>query len=319
MMRAPRPIGTAFAALLLALNAVHAQDANYLIPITDIETRLREGGLAFIDYRGSRAQGDRTQRVTIQFPDSVVLVAKLARAPKGGGVFNNEPRYELAAYEIQRLFLDPVDYAVPPTVVRALPLSYLRTHDPNVSSTFDGIESVVVVLQYWLAQVTPDDFYDRDRARRDSLYAYHLGIFNILTYLIRHNDENVGNFLVSQAETLPRVFSVDNGVAFESQVSDRGFAWRNIRVERLPRSTIERLRSVTPERLREALGVLVQFEVQNGMLVAMPPGPNLDEGRGVRRSGTTIQFGLTSREIRGVESRLRSLLEDVDKNKIRVF
>jgi hypothetical protein len=178
---------------------------------------------------------------------------------------------------------------------------------------------VVVVLQYWLAQVTPDDFYDRDRARRDSLYAYHLGIFNILTYLIRHNDENVGNFLVSQAETLPRVFSVDNGVAFESQVSDRGFAWRNIRVERLPRSTIERLRSVTPERLREALGVLVQFEVQNGMLVAMPPGPNLDEGRGVRRSGTTIQFGLTSREIRGVESRLRSLLEDVDKNKIRVF
>jgi hypothetical protein len=32
-----------------------------------------------------------------------------------------------------------------------------------------------------------------------------------------------------------------------------------------------------------------------------------------------IQFGLTDREIRGIESRLRDLLEKIDKGDIEVF
>jgi len=317
-----RPARAAFAAILLAAAAaapVLAQDANYLLPVPDIEARLRDGGMAIIDWRGSRMPNDRTQRMTVQFPDSVVLVVKLAKAPYGGTTFNNEPRYELAAYEIQELFLDPTDYVVPPTVVRSLPIEFLKPYDTNVSPTFDKTNSVVAVLQYWLLAVTPENFYDRDRAKADTTYARYLGNFNILTYLIRHNDANQGNFLISQSPTMPRIFSVDNGVAFESQVSDRGYEWRNMRVDRLSAKTVERLRAITPERLRERLGVLVQFGIRDGLLVAEPAGANLDEGRGVRRSDTTVQFGLTSREIRGVEDRLRRLLEDVDKGKLKVF
>jgi len=304
----------------LMASGAAAQDGNYIMRVDSIEARLASGPLNLIDFRGSRAQGDRTQRVTIMFPDSVVMVAKLARAPVNGSAFNNEPRYELAAYELQRLFLDADDFAVPPTVLRAEPLAWLRQHDPSAEATFSQApNSVVVILQYWLLQVTPENFHDRNRERSDTVYARYLGNFNILTYLIRHNDSNVGNFLISGNAEKPRVFTVDNGLAFESEISNRGFAWRNIRVERLPRSTVDRLRSITPERLRETLGVLAQFEIRTGALARVDRGANLDANRGVRRSGNMVQFGLRESEIRGVENRLRDLLKNVDEGKIKVF
>jgi len=320
MARTNRAARIVLPILLLTLAAAaHAQDGNYLIAIDSIETRLRSGQLNVVDNRGSRAQGDRTQRIVLSYPDGNSLLAKLAKAPYGGGEFNNEPRYEVGAYEVQRLFLDPVDYVVPPTVMRAVPLAWLREYDSGASRTFDqASNSAVIVLQYWLLQVTPENFYDRDRARTDSAYARYLGNFNILTHLIRHNDANTGNFLISQSEK-PRVFSVDNGVAFESEVSDRGYEWRNIRVERLSRATIDRLRTVTPDRLREALGVLAQFRIENGQLFSAPRTENLDRNRGIRRRDDVVQFGLTEREIRGVENRIRSLLEKVDKGDIVVF
>lgn len=305
--------------LVAATATVAAQDANYLLPVDSLEIRLRSGPLNIIDFRGSRAEGDRTQRITLSYDGGGPMVAKLARAPRGGSAFNNEPRYELAAYEIQRLFLTPDEYAVPPTVLRAQPLAWMKQHDNNASRTFDNAESVVMILQYWLLQVTPDNFYDKDRAESDTVYARYLGNFNILTYLIRHNDSNEGNFLISRSATAPRVFSVDNGLAFSSEVSDRGYEWRRIQVKRLPHATVERLRTITPERLQEKLGVLAQFEEQGGQLVAMVPGPNLDEGRGVRRKDGLVQFGLTENEIRGIASRLRSLLENIDKGDIEVF
>jgi hypothetical protein len=318
MTRAIRRIALCF--LLASTARAAAQDGNYIMRVDSIEARLANGTLNIIDFRGSRAQGDRTQRVTVMFPDSMVMVAKLAKAPVNGSAFNNEPRYELGAYEIQRLFLDPDDFVVPPTVLRAEPLAWLRQHDNSAEATFSqAANSVVVILQYWLLQVSPENIHDRNRERSDSVYARHLGNFNIFTYLIRHNDSNVGNFLISGNQEKPRVFSVDNGLAFESEISDRGYVWRNIRVERLPRATIERLRTITPERLREALGVLAQFEIRAGQLIAVEKTANLDANRGVRRSGTSVQFGLRESEIRGVESRLRNLLKDVDEGKIRVF
>jgi hypothetical protein len=318
MMRS-RPVPFLLLLLTVASQAA-AQDGNYLMRPDSLERRLRLAPLNLIDYRGSRAPGDRTQRITLMFADSSVAVAKLAKAPLGGSQFNNEPRYEQGAYELQKLFLDPDDYVVPPTVLRAEPLAWLRQYDQTAAATFEQApRSIVILLQYWLLQVSPDRFYDRDRARRDTVYARYLGNFNILTYLIRHNDANIGNFLISQNAEQPRVFSVDNGLAFESEPSNRGYEWRNLRVERLPRATVERLRAITPAQLQQALGVLAQFELQAGQLAGAEPGANLDPNRGVRRSDTMVQFGLTTREIRGVESRLKSLLENVDKGSIKVF
>jgi hypothetical protein len=314
-----RPLALLAAAILVHAGVAAAQDTNIIYPVPLIEQRLREQPFELQDRQGSRFEGDRTQRVTLMFPDSTLLMVKWARAARGGERFNNVPRYELAAYELQKLFLDEASYVVPPTVARMVPLHWYRTVDARVVPTFDGANSVLVVLQYWLWEVTPEGFFDLERFAADSLYARHLANMNILTYLIRHNDSNQGNFLISKDARNPRLFSVDNGVAFRSAESSRGFEWRELRVDRLPRATVERLRGITRAELERALGVIAQFEVRDGELVPVPPTENLSGGRGIRRRGEQLQIGLTTREIRDVEGRLRRLVRLVDAGRIQTF
>jgi hypothetical protein len=286
----------------------------------EIERRLSRESFQIIDWRGSRAAGDRTARVVMSFADDTMVIAKWAIAPVNGSAFNNEPRYEVAAYELQKLFLGEDEYVVPPTLLRAFPIDLLRDRAPDVKPTFAAAPgTVIVALQYWLVGVRPDGFWDPRRALNDTVYARHIGNLNVLTYLIRHGDDNVGNFLISTTNAEdPRVFAVDNGVAFASQPSNRGHSWRDIRVSRLPRATVERLRGITAQDL-QALAVLAEYELHNGIAVPVDAGTNMAPGRGVRVSGDRIQFGLAAHEIRGVETRLRQLLRQIDAGRIRVF
>lgn len=318
-MRRTRDMLSALVLLLLSPAGVLAQGGNFLMPVDRIEALLRDSSFQVIDARGSRAQGDRTTRVGMQFGEETILVAKWAPAVRGGSAFNNEPRYEAAAYELQKLFLGPDEYVVPPTLLRALPTAFVRQYDDRVQSTFSDAESVVVLMQYWLSSVTQDDFWDEQRFRDDSLYARNLANMNILTHLIDHRDANVGNFLISTVPSSPRVYAVDNGVAFRSQRSDRGTVWRNLRIDRLPHATVERLRTITEEDLTRVLGVIVEFETRDGLLLAREPGENLNDGRGVRNRDGVFQLGLTRGEIGDVANRIRRLLERVDQGRIQTF
>ncbi len=300
-------------------DAALSQDANVLLPVDTIEARFETGPLSVVSVRDTRFDGDRTQRVTLEYPDSSVMNAKWAAAPPGGHAFNNAPRYELACYELQKLFLPPEGYVVPPTAARAVSVETARSVSRNTPPTFGGTSSTVVVLQYWLSSVSPNDVWDAQRFRSDTAYARHVANLNVFTYLARHSDSNAGNFLVSSEATNPRVFAVDNGLSFESEVSDRGYEWRRIRVPALPAATVARLRELTRADLERTLGVLAEWQIRDGHLVRVAPGPNLRPGRGVRREGDRIQLGLTSGEISGVVQRLRSLLEQVDRGRIRVF
>jgi hypothetical protein len=323
----PRPGARLAVALALALAAATvpgqdgavAQDANFYLPIPEIEVHMRDLPFEIVDWRGSRMPTDRTQHVVLRFEDESIFRVKWASAPAGGGEFNNEPRYEAAAYEIQKLFLDADEFVVPPTVLRAFPLEWVVNEIPGTPRTFRDIESVLVALQYWLFNVTQDGFWDPARAQQDSVYARHIGNMNILTYLIHHNDANVGNFLISTWEENPRVFSVDNGVAFRSPISDRGYDWRNIQVRRLPGHTVDRLRAITEEDLRRALGILAEYEVRNGRLVPVPPGENIAANRGIRRRDARVQIGLTAAEIRDIDRRRQTLLKRIDRGQIRTF
>jgi hypothetical protein len=314
-----RSLGLAALLVAAAPLPVTAQDANLHLPVPLIEAHLRDDAFRIVEWRGSRALVDRTQRVTLEFEDSSVLLVKWANAPPGASTFNNEPRYEAAAYEIQKLFLEPEQYVVPPTVLRAFPLAYVREQMPEVPATFRGVSSVLVVLQYWLSMVEPADIWNPARAVADQVYAQHIGNLNVLTYLVRHSDSNIGNFLISQYEANPRVFSVDNGIAFRSPEGNRGTEWRDLRVKRLPRATVDRLRALTRADLDERLAVLAEYEVRDGQLVPVPPGPNLDARRGVRQRDGRVQLGLTTGEIGDVAGRLRTLLTRVDRGQIAVF
>jgi len=302
--------------------AAMGQDLNIPRPADELEREIATESLRIATAEISRpkAKGDITLKAELSFSGEPPYRVKLRRAEPGAEDFNNRPRYDLAAYELQKLFLDPAEYVVPPTALRMVPLAELRPYAAEAKPTFKGSDDVLVVLQYWLQEVKViADVYDAGRFAADAAYARHIGQLNVLTSLIEHGDSNVGNFLISRAEEGARVFSIDNGVAFAFNESDRGKLWQNLRVDRLPADTVERLRGITEDELNRRLGVLAQWTLQDGRWVAVPGGENLAPGRGVRQSKDTVQMGLRKAEIADIWRQLQRLLKDVDAGRIRTF
>jgi hypothetical protein len=161
--------------------------------------------------------------------------------------------------------------------------------------------------------------YDAARFAADPVYARHIGQLNVLTYIIRHRDSNQGNFLIGKAETGARVFSIDHGVAFASLDSDRGTDWLELRVDRLPKDTIERVRLLTKDELTAKLGVLGQWELRDGHYVPVSLTATMGSNRGVRIKDGVVQMGLTREEISGVASQVKRLLNQVDRGKVQVY
>ena len=319
-MRHPLLITCTLAAAGLPIRVLVSQDGNIGMPAARVEAYLRDSALKPVASQGSRFKGDRTEHVLLAFNDTTAIEVKWAIAPAGGEAFNNQPRYEAAAYELQKLFLGERDYVVPPTALRMVPQSvFAASAGLKGEPTFDDSPAVLVELQYWTMGVTADGVFDPKRANRDSVYARHLGDLNILTYLIRHRDANKGNMLLSADSANPRLFAVDNGVAFNSPPSNRGTDWERMRVERVSAATVARLRSINEASLTTALGVVAQFERRGDDYVATAPGPNIDADKGIRRKGSMLQLGLTSDEIEGVRDRLKSLLKDIDRGRIKTF
>jgi hypothetical protein len=312
-------LALAVAAVLAAPATSQAQWENMRRPAGELERLLQEVPFEIQASRGARAPQDRTRQLTLSFGEGSPILVKMIPAPRGGEDFNNRPHYEAAAYEIQKLFLDPEEYVVPPTVCRCLPVWFYRDLDEDADPTFDESVCVLVTLQSWLWGVTDENVFDRDRFERDTLYARHFANTNVLTYLIEHKDANVGNLLVAEDSTLGRVYAVDNGVSFESQESNRGSEWRRLRVDRIPLSTVERLREVELEDLTDRLAVLVQYEEREGQLALVEPGAPLDANDRVRVEDGVIQLGLTRGEIEGVHARIRDLLERVDEGDLETF
>jgi len=306
---------------LLGARPLPAQDLNILLPADSIESLFRTGDFQMLGWTGSRWEKDRTQRVVLRFDERTMMLAKWAMAPRGGeGVFNNRPRYEIAAYEFQKLFLDEPEYVVPPTVARCVSVERYREMQHSAHATFSGTESVLVILQYWLWNVTSDDVWDKDRFERDTLYARHFANLNLFTFLIRHSDANPGNVLISSVTSNPRVFAVDNGVAFSRrEESDRGTKWRRLAVKRLPRKTVERLRAVTREELDRRLSVVAQFSLVGDQLVPVTPTGPIEASEGMRRRGDVVQLGLTDYEIGQIWGRIQKVLDEVDDGKIVLF
>ena len=308
--------------LVLLAGAVLAQDRNIPLPVADLERMLASEPMRIAAASLSRpkAEGDITLKADVAFGSSEPIRVKVRRAEPGGDTFNNRPRYEMAAYELQKLLLEPAEYVVPPTALRMLPQQELRKYAREARPTFSGSQDVLCVVQYWLQDVVAvKDVLDEALLKADPSYERHVGQLNVVTFLIRHGDSNVGNFLISASSKGERVFSIDNGVAFASEESDRGELWRSMRVKRLPRDVIVRLRDLTEEQLRGRLGVVGQWHLEHGHWIPAPLGANLGDNSGVRRKGATLQVGLTKREIGQVWDRAKKLLAMIDEAKIVAF
>jgi hypothetical protein len=310
---------------LTGLQPALAQDKNITQPTPELEQMLRNEPMHIVSAEISRpkAKGDITLKADVAFGDHPPFRVKLRKAEPGADNFNNVPRYDLAAYELQKFLMDPPEYVVPPTALRMVPLADLRQHTSTVTptpvfrTTFKGADEVLCVVQYWLQDVkVPEDVFDQALYQSDAGYARHVGQMNVLTFLIRHGDSNLGNFIMSATPEGARVFSIDNGVAFASEASDRGEAWKVMRVKVLPADTVERLLKITEADLTSRLGVLAQWELKDGHYVTVPLTANLSAGRGVRQKSGTVQMGLTSSEISGVWDRTRRLVKMIDSGEL---
>ena len=138
----------ALAAAALPVDVLSSQDGNIGMRAARIEAYLRDSALKPVASQGSRFKGDRTEHVLLAFNDTTAIEVKWAVAPTGGEAFNNQPRYEAAAYELQKLFLDERDYVVPPTALRMVPQSvFTASAGLKGEPTFEDSPAVLVELQ----------------------------------------------------------------------------------------------------------------------------------------------------------------------------
>ena len=260
-------------------------------------------------------------RLTLSSPvlDRVIDV-KWKRAPDDLDVINNSPRKEIAAYELQKLVLDPRDFVVPTTVLVCLPLDAIRGRRLEAQSIVPA-GCVIGALQAWLAEVTvPEHKLETERFWGDPVYAYHAANLNLVTILMDHSDSHRENLLESTDAENRRLFSVDNGISFGSWFRNPFVRdWNRLRVPALRAETIERLRELRREDL-DVLGVVAQLDCAQGEgCVRVEPSVNLDPSEGVRLAGSIIQLGLTEAEIEGIWKRRERLLRAVDGGKVAVF
>ena len=303
------------------------QFPNWQLPPHELETNIYERALA------GKIHAEEVKRTAHGTTGALYLITKdevtskelkwkfKKMVPGWLDSFNTSFRKELAAYEVQKLFLDPEDYVVP----TALPICVLRERYLKIigyaAASLEGTNCVLCLASTWLVNVTiPDTLYDESRFLKDPTYAYYMSNFNILTYLIQHRDAKGGQFLVSKDDKRRQVFSIDNGISF-------GFwpynffitQWDTIRLPALRQDSIDRLRKIQRRDL-DHLEVIAQLEKdENGILKPVPPGENMNPKNGATYIDGTLQYGLTSSDIDDLWERIQSLITEVDSGNIKVF
>jgi hypothetical protein len=307
--------------------SVKGQFPNWQLPPHELETVIYERALA------GKIHGEEVKRTAQGTTGAFYLVTEdevtgkelkwkfKKMVPGWLDSFNTSFRKELAAYEVQKFFLDPEDYVVPTALPICVPRERYLKLVGYAAASLEGTDCVLGLASTWLVNVkVPDRLYDESRFLEDPTYAYYMSNFNILTYLIQHRDARVGQFLVSKDDNRRQVFSIDNGISF-------GFwpynffvrQWDTIHLPALRQDSIDRLRKIRRQDL-DRLGVIVQMEKgENGILKSVPPGKNMNPKNGATYMDGTLQFGLTTSDIDDLWERIQSLIAQVDSGNLQVF
>jgi hypothetical protein len=287
--------------------------AEYLFSKGDLQIRSREGA-------GAGVTG--ASRVMLYSPeDNLEFKAKWKEVPYFLESWNNSPRRELAAYAVQKLFLDSRDYVVPTATLRCISLERYREYFPKAKPTLKKSDCVLGVFALWINNVKVEpQLLDSERFAKDPNYAYHLSNFNILTYLIDHKDGRLGNFLVSNNEADRRVFAIDNGISFDAWIWNWFVPnWNTIRVPAVNRKAVDRLRQLNGADIGALATVAELHRDNDGIYRPATAGVALDSEEGVRTAEGVVQFGLTADEVDDLNEQVAEILEMVDEGELPVF
>jgi len=301
-------------------------ETDFCLPAARIERWLKSGAFVITDDAVTEdgISAPHKMRVRITDPDAsdISFSVKFKPVPHDFDNFDNSPRRELAAYQLQKLFLDEHDYVVPPTILHCIALGDRDLDDEGMLSTLQpfsegdtGANCSLGIVAYWLENVTGYEVLDEKRAARDRRYREHLGNLKALTILVGHQD-NLGaaNLLLATDPQRPRVFSVDNGLSLgamgDNPIRVFSSAWSRRHIDWMSARTAKRLRSIDRRKL-EKLSVLAQLEVRGDTIASVAETAPLDRNEGVRQTGRILQLGLTAEEITDVSEHLDELLDSI--------
>lgn len=208
---------------------------------------------------------------------------------------NNSPRCEVAAYRLSRLLAGPTgEPLVPPVVVRALhrdvPCDRSCRGVPkligaDLPATFPAINDHLVLgaLTLWVEGArTPQrlhgELWSPERFAANRQYRRSISDLFLFLYVIAHGDANYGpNFLLRSAD-LGRVYSIDNGRAFDGvpyYVGEGEPDWQPLAelspqkliAPRFAAATVAALAQLTVPRLQKELSLVAAVELGSGRAV----------------------------------------------------
>jgi hypothetical protein len=296
---------------------------DFCMPSSRIEGWLRSGEYRVTDAAVASGGTTAPHKLRLEVEEGGRVLSfsvKFKAASDSLDVFNNSPRRELAAYEVQKLFLSEDEYVVPPTVVACLPVERYGALVGDLEP-FPGSDCALGVMAYWAEHVTDHGVYEKDRLARDPLYRNAIANLNVLTVLIGHQDNIGSNFLLTKEETHPRLLAIDNGLSFGAMGANPmqlfSSAWSSFRVDALPARTVARLAGVRRHEL-DRLEVLAQLERRGTSLADVPASRPLEPTDGVRDDGRTIQLGLTEEEVALVEHRVAGILHEIESRELSI-
>ena len=228
-----------------AASAPHGENRfpNWQYPPQELEKMkgtlpVIKGEFVPLEDKSTKGGVSGASATTLYFP-SLNREIKFKWKEMTGGIldsYNNSPRKQMAAYQVQKLFLEPEDYVVPKLAAFCFPLDvYNRYRAQPGKPSLPGISCQLGLASHWMLNVkVPEKLYDESRFLKDPTYAYFMSNFNILAYLIDHRDAKPTNILVSKDENRRQVFSIDNDIAFGDFVySYLRPHWNKIRVAAL--------------------------------------------------------------------------------------
>ena len=256
----------------------------------------------------------------------VVMRAKW-RAESTGDLVN-EPRKELAAYAVQKLFLSESEYVVPPTAAYCFPVEQYARFDAKAKATFPGANCIFGYASYWLEGVHTvsaarragqlgkgDGIWDAQLFQHDPEYRDSVENSNLLTYLINHGDAHEEQFVLQRFPRGLRAYVVDSSIAFRSIKNPMLLLrqdWSHIQVPALSRGAVSRLHNLT-EADFDRLGNISELALRDGTLVNVHPRtPLASDGTTVTWTGSRLRIGLTQGEIGLVRAQTKDLLSRSD-------
>lgn len=281
------------------------------------------------DSTPSGIQGARVLTLRLPGPPEVVFRAKW-RA-QSTLTSKNDPRRELVAWAIQKLYLAPHQVVVPPTAAHCFPLDMYRGRVlASARASFRDVPCVLGYLSYWLEDVTGikdaeregwfrshDDALDDELFAANRIYRESVADMNLLTYLIDHADTHRAQFVIRKDPRAPMVYSVDNSMAFGVKRNTRvRVDWAEIQVPALPARAVERLRAADID----ALSSIAELELAGGgRLVPVAPRPRAAEPAGIRWIEGRLVIGMTVDELDMLRDRVTDLFLAIDRGKLELF